>query len=97
MRRKRRVVVMVVGLVRRRWRVAVVVVRRVVRRRLLHTWVRRLMEGTLGESINYCINNCKPRGGGRGEAYQSLPGSRGANVVVIIPHVVVVRLKDKQV
>lgn len=45
MRRKGRVVVMVVGLVRRRRGVAVVVVRRVVRRRLLHTWVRSLMEG----------------------------------------------------
>lgn len=45
MRRKGRVVVMMVGLVRRRRGVAVVVVRRVVRRRLLHTWVRSLMEG----------------------------------------------------
>lgn len=45
MRRKRGVVVMMVGLVRRRWGVAVVVVWRVVRRWLLHAGVRGLMAG----------------------------------------------------
>lgn len=45
MRRERRVVVMMVGLVRRRWGVAVVVVRRVVGRGLLHTRVSGLVAG----------------------------------------------------
>lgn len=29
------------------------------------------------------------------DTYQSLPGGGGANAVVVVPHVVVIRLKDK--
>lgn len=87
------VVVVVVGLVRGRRRVVVVVVGRVVGRRLLHAGVRRLAAGTKRSGVG---SDAQGRAEGRiddGDTHQGLPGGGGAHAVVIIPHVVVVRLK----
>lgn len=94
MGRESGVVVVMVGLVRRRRGVAVVVVRRVVRRGLIHTGVGRLTTCTtqmllIREELRPSTRTNK------GDTCQSLPGSRRAHVVVIIPHVVVIRLTEK--
>lgn len=94
MGRKSRVVVMMVGLMRRRWGVVVVVVWRVVRRRLVHAGVGRLTTGTTPISLIWEEVQPSHRSNER-DTHQSLPGSRRANVVVIIPHVVVIRLAEK--
>lgn len=92
--RKSGVVVMMVGLMGRRRGVAVVVVWRVVGRRLVHAGVGRLTTSTTQMLLIW--EEAQPSNWTRRRATcQSLPGRRRANVVVIIPHVVVIRLTEK--
>lgn len=94
MGRKSGVVVVVVGLMRRRWGVAVVVVWRVVRRGLIHTGVGGLATCTT-QILLIWEGLQPPNRTNKRDTCQSLPGSRRANVVVIVPHVVVIRLTEK--